>query len=362
MVDEARIKAELLCWGLKPTEAAHQCYSESNPYATQKTGNIGLTLKFGDSVAFVSVTHKFCKKSPYELKKEGGKWALTKNGKRCCDIEVVRMPSWYAKKTKDGTPMSDVFLHEGTNFMHIAYQGCGYFQMCEECRFCSTGAKWKDIRPENVGETAAAAFAENPKYEAILGGGTRLGPDRSAIYQSQCLAQIRQRSKKVPVLVENAPPENDAFVQQMIDAGASAFSFNIEVWNDALRNEICPGKAKISKQRYLKVLEYANDQLGPDKTCSVIIGGLDKPESLLEGAEQLARMGVKPDVIPFKPWDGSAFENRQTTSPDEIVMIAEKVAGLMKDYGVNPWKNHGCIRCGACVVEDDYLKRLGVRP
>lgn len=350
-----KTKAELLCWGIKPNAASKQFYLEANPYASKKTGNVGLNLLVGNMLpAFVSTTHRFCEQSPYTLTKKNERWALCKKGKMCFDTGIIPMPKWYAKRTGDGTPMSDVFLHEGLKYLHNAYAGCGYFQTGEECRFCSTGAKWKWIKPENSAEVAVAAFGEDRRYEVCLGGGTTSGPDKSANWLAKHVVAIRRRVKEIPIWVEMVPPDTDSYIQMLIDAGTNAFCFNIEVWNDKLRKAICPGKSKVSKQRYFEAFAYVLDQLGPNKVNCILIAGLENRQSAVKGVEALARVGVKIDVMAFKPWDDCAFERRAPASPSDVLFISKKAAQFMHDYGVNPKRNHGCASCGACTVENHY--------
>lgn len=355
-MDIIQVKAGLLCLGVRYDDAAMRLYQEQNPFWPRKTGNVGLHLLLNDETPVIaSTTHNFNRRSPYKLVQVNDDWKLYKQGKKVCDVSPIPTPKWYDKITDDGTPMPGVFLHEGLHYLHQVYAGCGYFLIGEQCKFCGTGKNWKIISPRNFGQVAKEAYLENSEYHVCLGGGTRLGRDKGAFYFLKCIKAIRREVPKIPIWVEMVPPDEDKYLQMLIDAGADSFGINLEIWNDDLRREICPGKSKITKERYFESWEYILSELGNDKTGSVLIAGLEPVKSTLEGAQEIAKMGVRPCIRAFTPWNGSAYKKMSSASPSDLVFIGKKVSIFMKEYGINPKDNHGCMNCPSCTVECDYL-------
>jgi len=351
----AKVKAELLYWGIKPTEETRKAYEEHNPLAGWKTGNIGLHIILDKTfVVMANTSEKFAEKSPYELKKEDN-WKLYKKGQKLFNVEIIKMPKWYNLKTSTGRPMTDIFLHEGKHYLHQSYKGCGYFALGKECKFCGTGCDIKKYSPKEIAEVVKVALKENPKYHICLSGGTILGPDKGANTFTEEIKEIRKVTN-APLFVELAPPEEDIYLQNLIDAGANTISMNIEIWDDKIREKICPGKFKISKQRYLDAHEYVIKKLGRNKTSCVFVGGLEPIDSLLEGVEEFLKRGVAVEVMPFKPWKGSEFQNKERTGSEFTIEAGIEMAKLMKKYNIDKSKSDGCPNCGACAVEQDFLK------
>ena len=354
--DLIRIKAELLCWGLRYNKEAQEFFREQNPHFVGKTGNIGLHILLENKLtALVSTTHRFDQRTPYKIKQKNKTWILLKEGKEVCKIKGIKMPNWYSKKTNNNTSMSNVFFHEGIHFLHQCYEGCGYFQIKKPCKFCATGPVCKIPAPKDVGETAEQAYKENPKYHVCLGGGTPISMGKGAEYFLGCITQIRKRVKEIPIWVEITPPDKNKYIQMMIDAGANSFGLNLEIWDDKLRKEICPGKFQISRGRYLEAFNFITEKLGKNRVGTVLIAGLEPKESTVKGAKIMSQKGVRVCILPFKPWDGSAYSNRKPCNPEDLLWIGKKVAKFMLDNKVDPKKCQGCSSCPSCTIEEDLM-------
>jgi len=269
------------------------------------------------------------------------------------------MPIWYNKKTTTtNVHLSSIFLHEGLAFLHQTYSGCDYYSKGLGCKFCGTGSEWKIGTPMEIGETVAEAVKENPKYHVCLGGGTRLPLNRNVDYFSECITEIRKRNPDVPIWIEMVPPESDDDIARLIELGATSFGFNIEIWDDELRNAICKGKSKIPKSRYLKAMEKVLNILGPNRVGCCLIVGLEPIESSIKGATQLASIGVQPCMLPFKPWDNSIFSNRTHCNPDDLIKASMAAAKGMIENGISPEKNGGCLLCESCTIDHDIYKLM----
>jgi 2-iminoacetate synthase ThiH len=209
---------------------------------------------------------------------------LLKSGEIVCRAQEVAMPNWYNETTKIGAKMPSIFLHEGRLFLHQTYSGCDYFSSGGQCKFCGTGAKWKIGKPAEIGETVGAAVKENNNYQVCLGGGNRLPVSRNIEYFTECVSEIRKRNSQVPIWIEMVPPETDEDIEKLVEAGATSFGFNIEIWDDKLRSEICPAKSKNSKDCYLSAMEKALSLLGKNRVGTCLIAGLEPISSSIKGA------------------------------------------------------------------------------
>jgi hypothetical protein len=245
MWENIKIKADLLCMGIRHNNVAEEIYRRQNPCEDWKTGNVGLHISLENgSHVLVTSSHSFDSESIYSIEYCKSKdhrekqLVLLKEQEIVHWINEVPMPKWYLKSTTENNKlMPDVFLHEGLAFLHQTYSGCDYHYSEEpsenlRCKFCGTGRKWKFSNPTDVGETVSEAVKENPKYHVCLGGGTKLPLDRNVGYFKDCIKAIRARVPNVPIWVEMVPPESDNDIQKLVDEGATSFGFNIEFWNE----------------------------------------------------------------------------------------------------------------------------------
>lgn len=356
-----KIKADLLCMGMHSSKAAADIYLKQNPCEDRKTGNIGIHLSIeGVSNVLATVSHSFDKKSPYsiEYNKDGIGLDLFKNGKIVCRAQEVAMPNWYDETTKTGLKMPSIFLHEGRSFLHQTYLGCDYFATGGQCKFCGAGAKWKIGKPEEIGETVGTVVKENNNYQVCLGGGNRLPVSRNIEYFLECVFEIRKRNYQVPIWIEMVPPDNDEDIEKLVKAGVTSFGFNIEIWDDKLRNEICPAKSKNSKNRYFSAMGKALSLLGKNRVGTCLIAGLEPISSSIEGAAAFAAIGVQTCVLPFKPWDNSFYRDRIPCDPETLIKISERAVDSMIENGVSPLESQGCLQCDACTIDHDiYIKK-----
>jgi biotin synthase-related radical SAM superfamily protein len=79
----------------------------------------------------------------------------------------------------------------------------------------------------------------------------------------------------------------------------------------------------------------------------LIIGETD--ESIIEGAEKVARIGVIPYLLPLRPISGTTFENQSPPKPKRMLTLYQKIAEILHKSELDPSRNKaGCVKCGAC--------------
>jgi len=257
-------------------------------------------------------------------------------------------PDWMFGMTGGGRPAAEIFLHEGEFYMHNAYKGCDFAATCKACKFCGTGRRREmEPVPGELGEVADMALRSNPRYQICLGGGTYLPVRKNVEYFADAIKNIRRHNKTVPIWVEMVPPSLPE-IKELVEVGATSFGFNIEVWDDELRKEVCPGKSEVSKRHYMDALLYAKSLCGANKVGSCLIAGLESAESAKEGADFLADNGIHPCILPFRPYDNSAYEKRAPCDPALFWELTEHAARAMIRNNLAPSKNEGCMRCDCC--------------
>ena len=86
-----------------------------------------------------------------------------------------------------------------------------------------------------------------------------------------------------------------------------------------------PGKSCITIDKYLSVLENAVKIWGnAGAVRSIFILGLEPKESLLEGIEQICKLGVSPILSILKPIPNTRLEHMISFRNKEIIALCEK--------------------------------------
>lgn len=354
-----RTKAYLLSYGIRENKYSQEFYQQQNPYDIIKSGYVGLHfLLEGLIPTLASTTFYFDRDSKYELIKIKNKFYLKgDDGSQTLAIPIP-MPKWYQKKTASGKPMASVFAHESTHYLHQQYSGCGYQIVGKGCKFCGVGCQWLKNTADEVAETAIEACKENNQYHICLGGGTRVSPDKGTDFFVAEIQKIRKKNKIAPIWVEMVPPDSNDDIEKMIQAGATAFGFNLEIWNDKRRQSICPGKCEVTKNRYFKAWKYVQKRLGKDHVNTALIVGLEPYNSTKEGINKISQAGVRITLLPFKPWDTSEYAQKEPAHPEKLLKLAWILARDMIKYDIKASKNYGCASCDSCTIEDDIMQYL----
>ena len=345
----------MLCLGLYADDNTIALFEKQNPMLVWKTGNNGCFFDLDDTHLLASIVHSSNKISPYSFSVLDG--CIVKNGEVIkSDVKATIYPEWYNINLSSGRAFTEVFLLEGELFFHQAYKGCDYMACGKGCRFCATGVRNnRESTPNEIGEAVGIIKEHISNAQICLGGGTYLPISSNVRYFAECIEEIRKRDEHIPIWIEMVPPSKDD-LKLLIDLGATAFGFNLELWDDEKRKRYCPGKSSISKRHYLKTLEYAA-QLLPDRIGSCLIVGLDSQKNIKEGIDCLVNIGVHPCLLPFKPFDGSQLEKSSPCNPQEIIELSNYAIEQMYINGLNLFNNQGCLLCECCTVMHDLWKR-----
>lgn len=306
---------------------------------------------------------KFTEKSPFSLVQQDGKWFIHRNDEICVDVRFVQTPAFYEKTTSDGTLMRKVAVLHGMDCLaSTVYSRCVHWSSGMQCRFCgielSQGQPLLLKKPQQLAEVAEEAFKEGAAKHATLTIGTPPEQDKGASLLAAAASEIRERVN-LPIHVQLEPPRNRKSLQLLSYSGVDTVGIHIESFDDYVRTEVCP--VKTQAEEYFKAWRESVELFGEGQVSSFIIAGLgESDESILLGAENLARIGVIPYVLPLRPMEGTVFERVSPPTPNRMVKLYRKVAETLHSYGLDPMKNKaGCVRCGACAaLQEVYLRGI----
>jgi len=188
-----------------------------------------------------------------------------------------------------------------------------------------------------------------------LTGGNLYTSDRGASQYIRILKEIRSLSN-IPVAIEISPPEDLKILEDFHKFGATAIEMNVEIWDDRIRKMMMPGKAQIKREYYIEAWKKAVEIFGKGNVGSAIIIGLESLESSFEGIKAMIDVDCLPSIIPFKPSSGAILEKFRNCSPAEVVSATKYATKLLAEKGLSSMNGPGCIGCGACTLESDFLK------
>jgi hypothetical protein len=214
--------------------------------------------------------------------------------------------------------------------------------------------------PQDVAEVVdyAVNTEKCAKYVQLTGGSTVNGKgecDRvveilAAINQIAGLASIAGET-----IVYATPPSPPDEVDKLFAAGADRVACDIEIWDEQLARQICPGKAKFTgRQRHLDTLLYIAAAYGPNKACSAFVVGLEPAESFLSGAEYLASHGVVPVPSIWMP-HGLPVAGRPTAPDLDYYRKVKK--GLAEIYYKYQCEPPGDTGFNVCLCRDTWNHR-----
>ena len=125
---------------------------------------------------------------------------------------------------------------------------------------------------------------------------------------------------------------------------------HLEVIESEVRDQIMPGKARVSVEYYFQAFEAAVKVFGWGQVSTYILAGLgDSLETIVDTCERLINVGVYPFVVPFVPITGTPLANHQPPNSELMYAIYEKVGAMLNHAGMfSEDVKAGCAKCGAC--------------
>jgi hypothetical protein len=302
-----------------------------------------------------------------------------------------RLP-WVDFLTGDGTPMRSTGLtqHGDMLVLNVA-PGCEYFVAPTEqrdktanlsCQFCLYGLPDKQrLEPlgQQIGVTAlpegtldrvteACCHSETHARHLYLVGGSML----DMAEEGERFVQIARRLNRAGLheryyigCGSGAIPREH--MRQLKDLGVRGACFNLEVWDKAQFERVCPGKAKyVGRDRWLRSLEEAAEVFGHNEVMSAFVGGVEldgegaftSPEQSLashqEAAEYLIPRGIQPVFSLFWKVTGKNRGEEPLYALETFLRLNEMLADVRRRHAtpINP--HFFCKHCAYMELEPDY--------
>ncbi|MHA1525958.1 MAG: radical SAM protein [Promethearchaeota archaeon] len=274
-----------------------------------------------------------------------------------CKLKLVQNPKFYDPKfkTSDGIPMKKIALVHGMDCLaSTIYQKCVYWACGEACKFCGVELSLQadstilEKNSEQMSEVIAMAKKEGRCNHMTLTSGTTEEDDKGANRYTQLLKGIKQNYPNLPLHVQIEPIEDISLINELKEAGADTIGIHLEILDDSIRKIITPGKAHIPFESYKKNWIHALEIFGKNQVSSYILTGFgESADEFIKELESVVSIGVIPYITPVRSIPGR--DDLPITNHHSLLEVYLKAGKMMKEYGVNPYKNKaGCVRCGGC--------------
>ena len=389
-------KAQLMFTGVKYTDALTEAVNEGAapgfwPYRMLSADGSGqfrqvpYLFKLADAVARVRVNDK----SNYEVRRSSNEFALWCDEQLLCQVEFVPEHSWASFRTHDGSTYAESGIEQlGDMLVVNLTPGCEYFLTKSNCKFCgygrfspktqALGQLPGQILPQiltvdRMSEVLAnASKSGEARHVYIVGGSTMSPEDEVERFVPVIKAARKAVGDRLHVTAGSGAVDRDGSLR-FRDAGADSCCYNLETWDPATFEAVCPGKAKsVGRDRWIKGLTDAVDVFGWGRVASAFVAGLEVPPpapgmsvdgmlaSIREGAEFLLDRGITPLYSPLWPVEGTAYAVSDGISPEVYLNLEYDVCKLRqaRNFPVPDWLI--CSGCSYMLMEVDFDKEFGL--
>ncbi len=308
--------------------------------------------------------------SPFNLRlSDRGEAYLDYNGEFVTEVSFPPATRFYAQQTSSGRPFRGLGVLQGVDILSFAYLwSCEYAQTGLACQFCHTGGYTEQLfrvgqressfpTPQDVAEVVEYAVnTENVAKHIQITGGSTMNPQAECDRVTAMLNAIDAVTgcDKIPgeILIYTTPPTDPVLIDDVFAAGADRVACDIEVWDENLARQICPGKARLTgRQRHLDTLQYIAEKFGPNKACSAFVVGVEPLASFLAGAEYLAQRGIVPIVSIWMPHGRPVLGKTEAPSLGYYRQVRDRIAELYVRYDIEP---PGGAGFNVCLCRDTW--------
>jgi hypothetical protein len=301
----------------------------------------------------------------------GAPW-LTYRGRPVTQVDFPPATAFYDQQSRAGFPFRMMAVLQGLDVVSFPYLWpCQFALAGQPCDFCYQGNMTLAMRqaglplppiasPDDVADAVEYCLRECGTRDVQLTGGSEVDSARGEVpLAADILAAIDRKAglRNIPgeIYVYTSAPKDPAAVDALFAAGVDRVAYDLNVWDEAVFEQVCPGIFRhIGRPQQLRALAYAARRHGPNKICSAFVIGLEPLESLLAGAEYVARLGVVPL---FSIWLPHHRPVRGSTAPpglDYYRRARAGFAGLFVKYKLEP---PGASGLNVCMCRDLSLRR-----
>jgi hypothetical protein len=274
---------------------------------------------------------------------------------------------------KDGTPIGRSVLFRMHCYGTCAISPsltCQHFEDNKPCRYCTinipTSRKWglpKRFSDEHLVEALQITLQHTNIRSITITGGTFPDSDSSVRDMIRLIKKIRAVSN-LSIHAQFEPVSDLGLLKELSSVADSAGIF-LEIFDEKIRREICPGKAELPKEKYILAWTDAVKLFGRGKVLTTCLLGFNEDlESVLKELETPISLGVRVAVLLVRPGSRALGENfvpSYITKENDILDFYIRTARLLFKYGLDTKVGDGsgcigCLGCSALMEACQYLR------
>ncbi len=314
---------------------------------------------------------------PYTLDVVDGELMLVDGEEPIEPVYLATIPDYYGKKTSRGSPMHHIVAADPAGCLNLSralHHRCHFWSEKLPCRYCTFGAQWREEGPagspsrednqgrmtearlEDIYEAVTEALKEPGRWTSIqmVAGSDPTGstPYENDVNQYIAVLKTLKRcfgGRRSPLVRVIASAFSEEQLVRLAEAGATAYTPSLEVWDEKLFPRVCPGKAKyFGRQYWIDSAIAAVKVFGRGNVSIQWVGGVEMAQpygfksvneaiaSTLEGTEFFARHGVAASLSPLRVEQGSVFYVQEQTPPslDYCVKLSAGMRDIRKKYAL----------------------------
>lgn len=296
-----------------------------------------------------------------------GKPCLTYRGKIVTEVDFPPQTGFYDQRTRSGIPFQMIAVLQGVDVVSFPYLWqCQFALSGSPCQFCYQGNIALNMKqagqqlppdpaPEDVAEIVEYCILKENFRDVQLTGGSEVDSSRGEIPRAaKILSAIEKRVGlcNIPgeIYIYTSAPAIPSALDELFSCGVDRVACDLNVWDENIFKQVCPGIARyIGRDRQLRALEYGAEKYGPNKMCSAFVIGLEPVESLMAGAEYLARRGIVPLFSIWMPHNRPVLGSTTAPGLDYYRRARLGFLELFNKYNLNP---PGASGLNVCMCRD----------
>ena len=275
------------------------------------------------------------------------------------DFELVETEGHFAL-LKDGEPflesveVTPVLFHSPEQAFFNIETECIY-----DCKFCSSRRLekkvTKNLTPDKIVQMIVDA-STRPDFKAVaLTSAVVKDPGTTVGKMVYIVKRVREAlGSSIPIGVEPYVDDLEQ-IDLLKEAGADEIKLNMETWDQAIFRKVC---GELDQEWILKALEHSVKVFGRGKVNSNIIVGMgESDQSVLEGVERLAKMGVVATLRPLRVNELNrkdmemALGELEPVSEERLLRLAREQKRILTENGLSTLTfDTMCNACTCCDI------------
>lgn len=321
---------------------------------------------------FVYINYGEAYADPYRIgyDPDRGVFFVEEDGVEIDSVDFVPRPAFFGKKTSKGTPMESLADVRAQKLILTAYRGCEFWRGGDRCSFCAFftgGGAPGPVDLDDIRETVSEALKEPGRFsELYLSGGSDFSGAPAFSNEIDRYIRVWQAmgegfTARFPSQLM-APAYTKLQLRRLYDeTNITSYCPNIEIWDRALFEKMCPGKNKwVGYDEWLRRTVDAVEVFGRGNVYTQVVAGAElarpdgftDPERALasnfEACEFFAKNGVVFLSTIWRPHKASKLGFQPMPPLEYYVKLAKGLHDIRLSYGLR--------------AEDDDYKTCGNHP